>query len=153
MLLSITIVTHHPPSMAHIEIKLHKLEERKNNFDILNKILGKIKMIIECIGNIITTLPNLLRGIQVAPLPLAIGKAGDYCVNSNWYLHIEGTGTGLFLASLMNQTYSSSTLPETCKSLVTSNGLIYLVHFDLKYSASLFSLSPTSCLGILAPDT
>lgn len=110
-------------------------------------------MVIECIWDIITTLPNLLMGTQVAPFPLAIGKTGDFCVNSDCYLHIEGIGTGLFLASLMNQTYSSSMLPETCKSPVTSHGLIYLVHFDLKYSPALFSLSQTCCLGILAPDT
>lgn len=110
-------------------------------------------MVIECIWNMITTLPNLLMGTQVAPFPLAIGKAGDFCVNSNCYLSTEGIGTGLFPASLRNQTCSSSMLPATCTSPDTSNGLIYVVHFDLIYSASLFSLPQTSCLGFLAPDT
>lgn len=68
--------------MVHIEINLHKPEERKIHFDILNKILGKIK-ITGCIWNIITTLPNWLMGTQVAPFPWAIGKAGDCCVNSD----------------------------------------------------------------------
>lgn len=47
--------------MVHIEINLHKPEDRKIHFDILNKILGKIK-ITGCIWNIITTLSNWLMG-------------------------------------------------------------------------------------------
>lgn len=51
--------------MVHIVINLHKLEVGKTHFDILNKILGKIKMIIGCIWNIIITLPNLSMRTQL----------------------------------------------------------------------------------------
>lgn len=139
--------------MAHIEINLHKLKQRKNHFDILNKILGQMKMIIECIWKHYYNSAKPANGDTGCSISPGYWKSWRFLckfrlMSAHW--RDRNWPVPCFFNE---QTYSSSMLPETYKSPVTSNGLICLVHFDSKHSPSLFSLSRTSCLGILAPDT